>query len=54
VDLSESAVRQLGGEGGAAMLRATGRCTTTVFLACGGKRAATLVKGEGEKFYKYI
>lgn len=54
VDLSESAVRKLGGEGGAAMLRATGRCTTTVFLACGGKRAATLVDGEGAKFYAYL
>ena len=36
VEMDERVVREVGGEAGVALLRATARCTTTLYLLCGG------------------
>ena len=36
VEMDERVVRAVGGEAGAALLRDTARCTTTLYLFCGG------------------
>ena len=53
VDISESCILKLGGSYGLFLLRSTGRCTTTLFLAAGGPFSATLVSELGE-FTKYL
>lgn len=52
-DMPESVLRRIGGEAGLALVRATGRVTTSLFLSCGGTRSSTIVSGE-ERHTKYL
>jgi len=47
-DMPEGVLRRVGGEAGLALVRATGRVATALFLVCGGTLASTIVSGREE------
>ena len=47
-DMPEGVLRRVGGEAGLALVCATGRVATALFLVCGGTSASTIVSGREE------
>jgi hypothetical protein len=53
VEMDEGLLRKAGGEAGLELMRATGRCTTSLYLICGGM-AGVLKVVSGKKFTKFL
>ena len=53
VEMDEGLLRKTGGDAGLELMRATGRCTTSLYLICGGM-AGLLKVISGKKFTKFL
>ena len=53
VEMDEGLLRKIGGDAGLELMRATGRCTTSLYLICGGM-AGVLKVISGKKFTKFL